>query len=274
MWTIRRITVIAVVIVMMLVTPYIVMNLTENLSASEIMVVQSPVSGDLACYTDPGVKWQGFGAITKYPRRDTYEFATDGKIDTSKKLRFNDGGHANLYGSVSWEMPLDCPSIINIHKTFGSKYGVENAAVSKMIDSAVYLAGPLMSSTESSGERRADLVQYINDQAERGVYVTQVVDKEVTDPLSGQKKEIQLTVRYRLLRLRLRLRSKTSLPSKLKALRRLQRLNGNKKPLRLRKLPPHSNALLWRSLMLKQRVSTKLNKSLLARATLNASNSS
>jgi hypothetical protein len=50
-----------------------------------------------------------------------------------------------------------------------------------------------MSSTESSGERRAELVQYINDQAEKGVYVTQVRDKEVTDPITGQKKEIVVT---------------------------------------------------------------------------------
>lgn len=189
----RRVILLAAAVVLFTITPYVVMNVVENLSASEIMVVQSPVSGELACYTDPGVKWQGFGTVTKYPRRATYGFHAEDKVDNSKKLRFNDGGHANLHGSVSWEMPLDCPSIISIHKTFNSAAGVESAAVSKMIDSAVYLAGPLMSSTESSGERRADLVQYINDQAERGVYVTQVVNREVTDPLSGQKKEISVT---------------------------------------------------------------------------------
>ena len=194
MWTPRRIVLIAVAVVALLFSPYFITNMWENLAASDIMVIQSPVSGELTCYTDPGVKLQSFGTVTKYPRRATYAFTTDGKIDTSKKLRFNDGGHANLYGSVSWEMPLDCPSVIAVHKTFGSADGVETAAVSKMIDSAVYLAGPLMSSTESSGERRADLVQYINDQAERGVYVTQVVDKEITDPLSGQKREVQVTV--------------------------------------------------------------------------------
>lgn len=193
MWTTRRIVVASLAVLIMIAAPVIIQNLFENLDASHIMIVQSPVSGDLACYTDPGVKWQGFGKVTVYPRRATYAFSVEDKIDNSKKLRFNDGGHANLYGSSQWEMPLDCPSIIAIHKTFASAAGVESAAVSKMIDSAVYLAGPLMSSTESSGERRAELVQYINDQAEKGVYVTQVVEKEITDPITGAKKEVAIT---------------------------------------------------------------------------------
>ncbi len=194
-WTIRRITIIALSVVVLALIPYFITNLTEDLQANHVMVVQSPVSGDLTVYTDPGLKWQGFGTVTKYPRRATYSFGYDKetKVDSSKQVRFNDGGHANLYGSSQWEMPLDSKTVIAIHKAFGSAAAVENSAVAKMIDSAVYLSGPLMSSTESSGERRAELVQYINDQAENGVYVTQVREKEVTDPLSGTKKEIAFT---------------------------------------------------------------------------------
>jgi len=155
-------------------------RLFENLDAKHIMVIQSPIDGRLDVYTEPGIKWQGFGQVTTYPRRTQYEFnirdilanGQAGPKDTSKRLRFNDGGHGNLYGAVSWEMPLKPETIIKIHKTFGSAEAVENQAVSKMIDGATYLAGPLMSSTESSGERRAELVQYINDQSEHGVYVT------------------------------------------------------------------------------------------------------
>lgn len=155
-------------------------QLVENLDAKQLMVIQSPIDGRLDVHTEPGIKWQGFGTVTKYPRRDQYDFnvrdvtaaGVAGPKDTSKRLRFNDGGHGNLYGAVSWEMPLSKEAIIKIHKTFGSAHAIENQAVAKMIDGAVYLAGPLMSSTESSGERRAELVQYINDQAEHGVYVT------------------------------------------------------------------------------------------------------
>jgi hypothetical protein len=50
-----------------------------------------------------------------------------------------------------------------------------------------------MSSTESSGERRSELVQYINDQAENGVYVTRVIEKTVIDVVTGTKKEVPAT---------------------------------------------------------------------------------
>lgn len=191
-FTVRKLTILGVLSVVAGFTiPYAVMNSFENLDAKEVMVIQSPIDGTLSVHTDPGVKWQGFGKVTKYPRRDTFSFGSfgaEGKNDTSRKLRFNDGGHANLYGSVSWEMPLKPDHILAIHKTFGSTEAVESAAVAKMLDAAIYLAGPLMSSTESSGERRAELVQYINDQAENGVYVTQVKEREIIDPISGQKK--------------------------------------------------------------------------------------
>ena len=172
----------------------VIPNMVETLDASEIMVIQSPM-GALTVYTEPGPYFQNFGKVTKYPRQAQYSFCSvapvpgqaetscEGSTTIAKRLRFNDGGHANLNGSVNWEMPLDKESIINIHKKFGSAAGVESRAVGKMLDAAVYLAGPLMSSTESSGARRGQLVQYINDQAENGVYMTSV--RNITEKDAG-----------------------------------------------------------------------------------------
>ncbi len=127
-----------------------------------MMVIQT-VSGELKVYTDPGPKWQGFGTVTTYPRQRAYVFAKEDNTDTAIKLQFNDGGTATLHGSVNWEMPLDSDSILKIHKAFGNAEAVEKRAVVKMMDAATYLAGPLMSSIESAGERRAELVNVIND---------------------------------------------------------------------------------------------------------------
>lgn len=179
----------------------LVPNLIENQDASELMVIQS-LSGDLNVFTEPGPHWQGFGKVTIYPRQAQYSFCSvtgekeklcDNANSSAKKLRFNDGGHANLNGFVMWEMPTDAKSIIEIHKRFGSADAVQNRAVAKMIDGAVYLAGPLMSSTESSGSRRSELVQYINDQAENGVYVTHSETITAKDPITGQEKTDSVT---------------------------------------------------------------------------------
>ena len=181
-------------------------NLVEVQDASDILVIQS-VTGDLKVFTDPGPHGQWFGKVTTYPRQAQYSFCSeftgdpkaptetmcDSADSTSKKLRFNDGGHANLNGFVMWEMPLDEKSIIEIHKRFGGAKGVQTRAVAKMIDGAVYLAGPLMSSTESSGSRRSELVQVINDQAENGVYVTHAENVTVKDPITGEEKTESVT---------------------------------------------------------------------------------
>jgi len=163
-------------------------QLVENVDAREIMVLQDPIDGELHVFITAGLKPQLFGKVTKYPRRQEYAFNDENNTDKAKRLRFNDGGHAKLSGAVSWEMPLDETSIIEIHKKFGSTEAIQAQAVAKMINAAVYLAGPLMSSTESSGERRSELVQVINDQAENGVYRTIAKEITVKDPLSGQEK--------------------------------------------------------------------------------------
>lgn len=184
---------IVLAVLVLAVAPYIIFNVWENVDATEIVVIQDPIDGELHVYTEPGTKWQLFGKITRYPRRAQYAFSAplkEGDSDTSKKLRFNDGGHGKLSGAVSWEMPLDPVSVIKIHKAFNSAVGIEQQAVAKMLDSSIYLAGPLMSSTESSGERRAELVQYINDQAENGVYVTKAEEVKTKDESGNDKTAI------------------------------------------------------------------------------------
>ena len=176
--------------------------LFENLDAKNILVIQSPLSGELTIHTTPGLKFQGFGKITEYPKQDQYSFCSEltnqngqwvealcQDADTgAKQLRFNDGGHAKLSGAVLWEMPTDEKSIREIHTKFGSAKAVQQQAIARMLDGAIYLAGPLMSSTESSGSRRSEMVQYINDQALKGVYVTKSQTFTVKDPISGQDK--------------------------------------------------------------------------------------
>lgn len=168
-------------------------DLAENLDSSEFMVIQYP-NGSLETFTEPGLKAQWFGKVTKYPRQKAYVFGNHDGRDTRIKLGFNDGGTAYLSGSVNWEMPSDPKSIIQIHKHFASPEAIEQRAVVKMLDAAIYLSGPLMSSTESVSERRAELVNVINDQAERGVYVTRVEKEQVIDPLTKEEKWVSKPV--------------------------------------------------------------------------------
>lgn len=174
----------------------------ENLDASQIMVVQSPVSGDLTVYTDPGLRWQGFGTVTKYPRRNELRFLdtecvkSDGQAMSATTgglpIRFYDGGNATLCGTISWLMPLDPKSVIDIHKEFRSADAFEVQAIRRSMQSAATFSGPTMTSFESAAGKRNELLQIMNDQTLNGVY--QTVSKNVrAKDITGVEKDMTIT---------------------------------------------------------------------------------
>lgn len=164
-----------------------------NLDANEIAVVQSVRTGALEVYTSSGPKLVWFGKVTRYPKQSAYVFDKVDGVDTSALVQFNDGGTATMYGSVNWNMPLDTKSILKIHNNFHDHVSVENNAIVKSLNSAIYLSGPLMSSTESAGERRSELVQLINDQAKNGVYVTRVENKQIKEAGDKEERTVKVT---------------------------------------------------------------------------------
>ena len=155
-------------------------NLAENVNADEIMVIQSPISGELTWHTTPGIKWQGLGKVTKYPKRSIYEFQS--------KVRFNDGGHAQMHGSIQYEMPTDATNLTAIHVRFGSTDAVKRQLIETVVNKSIYMTGPLMTSKESYAERRNSLIHFVEDQVENGVYQTTQKDARVKDPITGAEK--------------------------------------------------------------------------------------
>lgn len=167
----------------------------EVLGAGEIMVVQSPWTGNLTWYTTPGPKPQLFGHVTKYKKQDQYWFEKEDRHNQETrplKMRFNDAAHATISGSIAWEMPLDVAPLTALHSKYGSQSAVELQLVRTVVEKSVYMTGPLMSSTESYAARRNELLSYIEDQVMHGVYKTDVRTEKTRDPLTGQEKTVQI----------------------------------------------------------------------------------
>lgn len=162
-------------------------NLVEMLDSTEVMVIQYP-NGTLIAATEPGWYTQWLGRVQKYPLRKQFSFAE--ADNESLRVRFNDGGHANVSGVISWEMPTDSEHLIMIHRKFGNPHAVEQQIVRPTLESAAYTSGPLMSSTESAAEKRNLLLQYMQDQAKNGTYQTRMVSLRVPDPLTGIEKTV------------------------------------------------------------------------------------
>jgi len=168
----------------------------ENLDASQIMVIQSPIKGNLAWHISQGVKWQGFGKVTKYTKRDQFWFSLRKdqgvKADESIKIRFNDNSHASISGSVAWEIPTDEKNLTALHVKYGSQDAIKQQLVRTVIEKSVYMTGPTMSSTESASERRNELLNLIEDQIQRGVYKTETVEEKKPDPITGIMKTFKV----------------------------------------------------------------------------------
>ncbi len=167
-------------------------SLFENVDANEIVCIQAPVSGKLTWYTSPGTKWQGFGKVTTYKKRDQFWFSEDHKEDGPGplKIKFNDGGNGKIHGGLSWEMPLAEESLNPIHTKYGSQEAVEKQLIGTIVDKSIYMTGPHMSSTESYASRRSELLQLIEDQVENGIISTRSRQNLEKDPITGEERTI------------------------------------------------------------------------------------
>jgi hypothetical protein len=157
-------------------------KLFENLDANKLMVIQSPFSGKLTWHTSAGTKWQGFGKVTKYGKRSMYNFQLP--------VRFMDGGHATMKGSVQFEMPLDVDHLNDIQSKFGNEDAVKSSLIQTVVNKSVYMTGPMLSSKESYGEKRNYLINWVEDQIQNGVFKTLSRDTVIKDNFSGTEKTV------------------------------------------------------------------------------------
>lgn len=169
-------------------------SLVENLDASDLMVIQY-LDGRMETFSTPGWKPQWFGRVTKYRKRTNYDFLASnrkGSSDEAIEVRFNDAGHGKISGSIAWEMPMDRDKFIRLHTLYGSQEAIERQLVAQVVNKAVYMTGPLMSSRESYAERRNELLSLVDDQIQHGVYRTRTIQTREPDPITGQEKSVQV----------------------------------------------------------------------------------
>ena len=187
---------IVVGVIILLVGALFISSTVTTVGADEIVIKQDVMGGTLHVWNTPGVHWQNFGTITRYKRSAQFWFSAredEGKkTDDSIKVRFNDGGHGNISGSLRYSLPTDENKMLEIHRTFHSMAAIDHELVQQVVNKGVYMSGPLMSSRESYAEKRADLINYITDQIVYGVYRTEHEQVKTTDPLTNQEKTIDL----------------------------------------------------------------------------------
>ena len=171
-------------------------SLVEDEDKSKNYVCQMPITGEYSVWTDGGLQWQGFGSVREYSKTSQIEFS-DLEVDTlqgyvvsgenpAASTTFNDKGRGFIVGSFRVVLPTDEQNMMKIQRDFGSEKALINNLVRPTLYKVITSCGPLMSSLESVSETRTDLIHYITDQLNNGVYKTRSRKIEAVNEVTGE----------------------------------------------------------------------------------------
>ena len=178
-------------------------SLFEDADKSKNYVCQMPITGEYHVWTEGGFQMQWFGNVESYNKTSQVEFSgleknESGYVAVGKNpaaaLTFNDKGKGMIVGSFRVVLPSDKQNMEKIQRDFGSEDALINNLVRPTLYKVVTACGPLMSSLESVSETRTDLIAYITDQLNNGVYKTKSEKTEATNELTGET-EIRTTAK-------------------------------------------------------------------------------
>lgn len=168
----------------------------EDVKNEQIVVNQYPFTGQMAYWTTPGYKWQWFGKTTTYYKTQQLWFGStndDGKeMGNPIPVIFNDASDGMIYGSLRVKLPTDSKFLARIQTDYNGMDRLMNDLVRPTVTKVIYASGPLMSAFESYAEKKNDLIEYITDQLNNGVYKTSVRRTETVDPITGEKKIVNM----------------------------------------------------------------------------------
>lgn len=167
----------------------------EDADKSKNYVCQMPWTGEYKVWTEGGLQLQMFGNLREYSKTSQVEFTgieknDDGYVaageNPAASVVFTDRGRGFIVGSFRVVLPTDEQNMAKIQKDFGSEQALINNLVRPTLYKVVTSCGPLMSSLESVSETRTDLIHYITDQLNNGVYKTLSKKIEVVNEITGE----------------------------------------------------------------------------------------
>ena len=167
----------------------------EDADKSKNYVCQMPITGNYKVWTDGGLQVQMFGNVESYSKTSQVEFSGVEKNEMgyvgvgrtpAAALTFNDKGKGMIVGSFRVVLPTDHQNMSKIQRDFGSEDALIDNLVRPTLYKVVTACGPLMSSLESVSDTRTDLIAYITDQLNNGVYKAKAVKIEVLNDLTGE----------------------------------------------------------------------------------------
>lgn len=168
----------------------------EDVKNETIVVNQYPFTGNMEYWTSPGFHWQWWGKTTTYYKTQQLWFGSDSEAGDQQgkpiPVILNDASDGMIYGSLRVKLPTDPKYLARIQTDYNGMDRLMNDLVRPTVTKVIYASGPLMSAFESYAEKKNDLIEYITDQLNNGVYKTAIKRSEVLDAITGEKKVINV----------------------------------------------------------------------------------
>lgn len=171
-------------------------SIAEDVRNEQIVVNQYPVTGKMEYWTNPGLHGQWFGKTTKYFKTQQLWFGSANdegdQMGSPIPVIFNDASDGLIYGSLRVKLPTDVEHLSRIQTDYNGMDRLMEDLVKQTVTKVIYASGPLMSAFESYAEKKNDLIEYITDQLNNGVYKTTVKEVETVDPITGETKKSKI----------------------------------------------------------------------------------
>ena len=182
--------------VLAIITVACIGKIGEDVKNETIVVNQFPLTGTMEYWTTPGFKMQWFGKTTTYYKTSQLWFGSDNEdgdqMGNPIPVIFNDASDGMIYGSLRVKLPTETTYLERIQTDYNGMERLMQDLVRPTVTKVIYASGPLMSAFESYAEKKNDLIEYITDQLNNGVYKTTVRQEEIVDPVSGETKTVKI----------------------------------------------------------------------------------
>lgn len=169
-------SIVALVLVIMLAT--VGRQILETNNAGYYQIKQAAVTGTMEVIGNPGTYYQGFANITTYQISDVYYFskiADDGAGVSDAdpiKVRFNDGGTAEISGMIKFRLPSDPEKRLKLHQDFKNFEAIKHDLMRQVVTEALMQTAPLMRAEDSYSTRRSEFTDIAEDQITLGIFET------------------------------------------------------------------------------------------------------
>lgn len=190
----RKIAIVAAAAVALIVVLALSNQILETNNLGFYQIKQAAITGELSVANSEGTYCQCLGYIHTYKKSDTYFF--DGTEDSQPiTVRFQDGGTAQVSGSLKYRLSVNEKDQLALHSDFRSQEAVRLNLIAPIIQEALKQSAPHMTAEDSYSAKRSEFTALVEDQITLGIFETLSQKLTKKDPQGNKFIETFIEIR-------------------------------------------------------------------------------